>query len=661
MMNLLRRATALVLVATIGVASTAPPALARMTYDTSGLTQGLPAGTASSDGTLSIPAKAAPAGSTVTFYIEGAVVGTAVAAADGSATLAKPLYPAGAGAAFQYGAVKTSPVVAAPTPVIPAFPTIGNVLPAPNALTAAPWLGGVGGDALTAPTATTTRWVQSTADTSNRSLYQNPLALPAGQYTFGATIIRNTASSDSYLRAFNGYGTAPFPASASDITTGTPYRTKVTFTSDGNGSFYSLNKPAGLSASDYTIYNVSITPGATDPYAAGDAPATVPLPATDYAGQFLTTTNWPTQLPPAVAGTLPSGNLRLQAGATNLVAMDFTPTGNVKDRATFDSMTFPAAMTGNLTTVIGEGGSAPNYNAVDGANATKSYARYRRFPPGHPYNLHTFVPEGLKLGVVGAKNNQSPYKGPASGSSVQVYAGGFRLEQPILPGMTVERIVKFGSNPYSWNCVWMFNGVQISPARYAIAKNTPSMANNPYAFGANQTGALVYTARHTVNGTTKSPYYEVDDHDAWWSQPLGDYLQGMPAGVVRPDDATDSDALVVPPYTYFLPGDNGFGFTAGTGQKYAKLLATLNDGQFHSIVVNWPDDGKDRIQFIIDGKLFMEQHFEYLMDTYTDPLTGTVQKVGMHLLIGGQSIPGSCRAPTRARCPSRIATASRWS
>ena len=35
----------------------------------------------------------------------------------------------------------------------------------------------------------------------------------------------------------------------------------------------------------------------------------------------------------------------------------------------------------------------------------------------------------------------------------------------------------------------------------------------------------------------------------------------------------------------------------------------------------------------------MEQHLEYNIDSYEDPITGTVQKVGMHLLIGGQSIP----------------------
>jgi hypothetical protein len=639
MLQTFHRVLALVLISQVGLVAPVQRVLAETPSERGGPSAGLPLATIRGDGALSIPVGTAPPGSPVIFYIEGYSVGTVTAEADGSAALAHPLYPPSAGAVVTYGALRISPAVTAPEPKIPPFSRYSNILTKSNDLAAWSRTKAVGSNTDNVNGQVVTGGIASGSSDKPNFISLSP-TLQAGTYIFGATVVRTAGMGGLQARAY--YPTYAQPESNPVFVDKKPVRVSVTFTVEeahaGRPQSVALTGnllDGSTSDSTFKVYNVVLAGGAVDPYTAADPPQHNPPkpPVTDYAAQFLTTTNWPTRLPPAVADAQPSGTLRLAARAINLVSIDFTSTGNVKDRATFDSMTFPTGMTGDLTTVIGDGLS----NAVDGASATKSYARYRRFPPGHPFDLHVFTPEGLKLGVVGAKNNESPFSGPAIGTKVQVYAGGFRLEQPILPGMTVERVVKFGSNPLSWNCIWMFVGTQISPARYAIAKNLPAVANAPYHYGVNKPGALVYTAQHTVKGVTKSPYYEIDDHDAWWMKPLGHYLQGIPAGAVRPDDATDSDAMQVPPYTYFLPADNGFVWEPG--QKSAKLLTSLNDGKFHSVVVNWPDDGSNRIQFIIDGKLFMEQHFEYDINTYEDPLTGTVQKVGMHLLIGGQSIP----------------------
>ncbi len=639
MLQTSHRALALVLISQLAWVAPGQRARAEAPVGHGGSGAGLPPATVRSDGALSVPVGTALPGSPVIFYVEGHPVGTVTATKDGSAVLDHPLYPPAAGASVTYGALRISPAVPAPEPKIPPFSRYSNLLTLSNDLAAWSQTKAAGSNTDDAIGQVVTAGIASGSSDKPNFISVSP-TLQAGTYTFGATVVRTAGTGSLQARAY--YPTYAQPESNPAFADRKPVRVSVTFTVDEAhaGMPQSVALTGNLldgstSDSTFKVYNVVLAGGAVDPYSAADPPQRNPPkpPVTDYTAQFLTKTNWPTRLPPAVADAQPSGTLRLAAGATNLVSMDFTPTGNVKDRATFDSMTFPTAMTGDLTTVIGNGLS----NAVDGASATKSYARYRRFPPGHPFDLHVFTPEGLKLGVVGAKNNQNPFNGPAIGTNVQVYAGGFRLEQPILPGMTVERVVKFGSNPLSWNCIWMFVGTQISPARYAIAKNLPAVADAPYHYGMNKPGALVYTARHTVKGVSKSPYYEIDDHDAWWMKPLGHYLQGIPAGVVRPDDAVDSDAMQVPPYTYFLPADKGFAWDSG--QKSAKLLTSLNDGKFHSVIVNWPDDGLNRIQFIIDGKLFMEQHFEYNIDSYEDPITGTVQKVGMHLLIGGQSIP----------------------
>jgi hypothetical protein len=656
-----RRALALLLAASIGLTGGPAPVSARMLFESVGLVPGLPAGTANSDGSLSIPAGGAPAGSSVGFYVEGTLVGTATAAANGSATLTKPLFPPAAGAAFQYGAQKTSAATVAPGSPIPAYNVYNQFIP--NANDTAGWTV-TSGATLTKVDATSLQLQTTATGTTLQYLSEYITSLPAGQYTLGVTGVMTAGDPTTTslgLRFFDPqYATN---AANPTIALNTPVRVSMTFTVSGNRNqsiaVVGNKLDNSTSAATFKLYNFTLSAGKIDPFAPATdgslaAPQLVPLtaPSIDYTSQNNLKPVYPTDPVFTKADAKPAfGNLL--PGATNVMHYDFTKaTGNIRDRKTLEKHFFLSSVnpgyppnTRNAVT--------PN-NSYDGVDGAIGYARMRNYPEGHPYNLHKFKDAGLYLDVIGYQNDKQSYLYPQSGTDATTYAGYVRSQTIYRPGMVFEVKAQYPSDMEGWGPTWLLGFTQISPGRVPASNGDPMFGYQTNADGTTPPGFTAGPVQTDAGNTFqlfyqlshkgKVVYGEFDSPDMWNDTSNNPAYKGrtMSAGIVNGAVSVDE---VDTAYHSFFANSGDYTYVFPKPYTY-KTGGTTIDSTVHTFTFNWRNDGSNMVDFLCDGVVYLQGYKEYYAGQFYNILTKRLEQLGMMDMIGGQFGRGfASRAP----------------
>ncbi|MCJ2108015.1 hypothetical protein MKK70_22090 [Methylobacterium sp. E-041] len=351
----------------------------------------------------------------------------------------------------------------------------------------------------------------------------------------------------------------------------------------------------------------------------------LPIPPIDFTQQWLQSPNWPTKAPPVDASAVPSTGIALLSGTTNVESIVFgtAPNANIRNQTQYNEISFSNSIFGDQSSVVSTG---PN-NPSDGVQT--SYGRHRLYPEfksdgvtPHPARLIEFLPEGVKLLSRGIKNNTVPY------TKGNLYSAVFRDQLNILPGSYIEVKFRGPTVAQAWPPIWLEQAYQASPKRVAAANGNPY-----YNYGT--ANALTADMKFTVNGTVEKPYYEIDNGDFFQRPDLAPSGTLLTSGIVP---GTNPSTRTFDPYTSFVANDNGFTFIPNNGYPYAALTggATIFDG-IHTLGVHLKRDGT--VQYIWDGKLFLQQHQQFLSDTFTDQIDGVVKQIGYHLKIGGQAVP----------------------
>ncbi|MFK5600251.1 hypothetical protein ACFZ8E_25110 [Methylobacterium sp. HMF5984] len=335
---------------------------------------------------------------------------------------------------------------------------------------------------------------------------------------------------------------------------------------------------------------------------------------TDYYPTFLTTQNFPTADVPKTPAVTPAYGT-LATANTNFIDIDFTPgsgSNKINTREALDSIAFYNTITGNQTNATGPDNDDPTAGAC--------YAKMRRYPKGSPADLHKFTTDGLKLGVYGANRDAQPY---AKG---QLSAGGIRLEPNLFPGCTIEIVFKGPTHKVAWAPFWLYRGVQRSPKRFG--------SNDPYYKVTNQ-----YVTNANLTDFANNDYKEIDILDNFGDK---QYAAGrtMSAGVITKSGAIDA-RNVYPSRREFVAASDGFTNETSTYAVIddSSVPARNMAAGFHTLTLSWPNDGSNLIYYALDGVIFEMDYWEFWSYNYTDPVDGTVQPAGMHLIIGGQAIP----------------------
>lgn len=370
----------------------------------------------------------------------------------------------------------------------------------------------------------------------------------------------------------------------------------------GNG----LPSQAQHQASCNALASKYAIPGAIGTVAAGPTSAIAPL-VPDLTQNFLTAISMPsTAAPPTEATPSLHDGLTLASGSVSLANYTFGPGGTVPNRAALDADFFYTPINGNLTNPSPKSGDPQ-------AGNTTSYTRVARFAAGSPYDLHTLDASGLSLNAVCSQNNTA-----AGCTNGNLLGGMIRSPVAIVPGDTISVSYTGASSQLSWTPIWLYNGLEISPGP----------GGNPYFSGSLQLTAC---------------YHELDMND-FYKRP-GD---GVGAGFVLDSDivpqyeyATNANGLCfhkAPKRVYEANGP-AFIYHPNGGPPYSQTASSLDQSVGkHTLVLNWRGDGSNLVDYILDGKLYNTEYWEYGHETYVDA-NGVTQPIPMHLIIGNTAIP----------------------
>ena len=144
-------------------------------------------------------------------------------------------------------------------------------------------------------------------------------------------------------------------------------------------------------------------------------------------------------------------------------AYDFTPTGNVTNRATLDADFYDQSFFGAQQCNTGNDG-------IDGDHAA-TFTVARTYPASSPYNLLNFTSKGLNLGVVCSLDNTA-----AGCTQGNVYGTLLRPPVVIQKGDIVLVRMQGGNSPQYYT----------APAGYGGVQTTPGPGGNPYNAPAGQ-------------------------------------------------------------------------------------------------------------------------------------------------------------------------------
>jgi hypothetical protein len=336
-------------------------------------------------------------------------------------------------------------------------------------------------------------------------------------------------------------------------------------------------------------------------------------PATEDGTQgWMTAPNFPLsdRLPRERVPALPDG-LKLEPGSMSLAALSFLPGGTTDTRAKLDAQMYYNPITGNQQTSIASSPGDP----ID-YSAQPTWSRLRHYPPGSRWDLFSFDRNGLHLNAICSRNNTAAGCTPG-----HIYSAFIRLPDQILPGDVIYARLKFPSSRFAWASWWEYEGTQF----------TPGPGGNPYgSLGVNVPGALI----QYEPGETHC-YYEVDNLDQYLDPGVSPGRE-LNAHIVAKDDACHK---IAPHDVYRADGpefedhpNKGFPFSA-----FSPASGMLTDNAYHDYVVNFRKIGH-LVDFIVDGKLFATQYWEYNPHVYLDA-AGKPHPVALHMILSTQPGP----------------------
>ena len=344
----------------------------------------------------------------------------------------------------------------------------------------------------------------------------------------------------------------------------------------------------------------------------GPVNALPPVPI-DNTATFLATPNFPTSdILPTRTDATPGAGITLTSGASQMFSLVFgsgQTSANVTTGQRLRELVYMNYFSGTQTQVFG--------NPIDSGQGDDKpfYAVARHYAVGDPYDVHVVATDGLHLKGFASNNGQTVAMG-------QVWAGMIRLPAVFRPGCTIKVRYKTAKGNYSWPAIWMFTGEQ----------RTPGPGGDPYQ-GFNTITSLIRESN--------KPNHEID-----WNDNYSRFSEGTPTGRQLnfgcPDRYGATWATSAPYTTYKANGVGVDGRTyvayENTIPPYLDLGADLSTG-FHELIGNWRNDGSNKLDVLIDGKLVQSVYMEYgNAGTYVDQ-NGATQTIGMHLIIGNQAVP----------------------
>ena len=254
---------------------------------------------------------------------------------------------------------------------------------------------------------------------------------------------------------------------------------------------------------------------------------------------------------------------------------------------------------------------------------------------GDPYDVHVVATDGLHLKAFASNNGTTVAFG-------QVWGGMIRLPAVFRPGSLLKVRYKTPKGNFSWAPIWFFTGEQ----------RTPGPTGDPYQ-GFNTNNSLIRESN--------KPAHEID-----WNDNYPRFSEGTPTGRQLdfgcPDIYGATWATSAPYTTYKASGTGTDGRVyvpfENTNPPYLDLGADLSVG-FHELLGNWRNDGTNKLDVFIDGKMVQSIYMEYgNAGTYVDQ-NGATQTIGMHLIIGNQAVPTF--APGNASAVDNDGIAEGWS
>jgi hypothetical protein len=316
------------------------------------------------------------------------------------------------------------------------------------------------------------------------------------------------------------------------------------------------------------------------------------------ADTYLTTHNYPTRANPTSDKARPSGGVQLTGPIVNLANFVFgrdTQGATVRNRADLDALFDYNGIFGNQLLSVGE-------NGLDGLYANFR-SRYRHYPAGDPEDKHVIGRDALYLKAACQGINHTDC------GDGKIFTGMIRPYLDILPGTYTEVCYQADSGRYAWPVPWMFIGKQEAP--------TP--------------GGNIYAEKRLH---LSQIYHEIDLNDGFEINglPRGHTLQAGEVWEGTPYQTTRPQIYKTAPHTVFLADDHGFRY-----DRERKTIVTETDltSAVHCIALDWKGDGSHLLNFLLDGRVFRSDYYEYRPDTYVDG-NGVAAPIPMHIMISNQ-------------------------
>lgn len=327
-------------------------------------------------------------------------------------------------------------------------------------------------------------------------------------------------------------------------------------------------------------------------------------PAMGNPETWIQTFHYFTSAPPTNPDVRPAGNVQLNgySNTANYVFGTSTPEATVRSRADLDKYFTYYDLHGNQT------GKPYGTNGLDGLYSNFRSV-YRVYPDGDPESVHVFEADHLTL-----KSHCSGTDHASCGAG-QIYQGYLRPPVAYRPGSYVEVCYRMATGNWSWSVPWLFVGEQLL--------HDPNNASENYLTN-DQPNSQTYDSKYYVETDLNDGYTRDADGVA-----RGNYVN---AGVPWYDEKTPLEPKVRPGPVYWA-NSNGY----KDRNPFEQLPAGVNLGvNTHCIAQNWPDDGSDRIDVLVDGVVVASFHQEYLADSYKRA-DGTTKQTAMYLQLSDQT------------------------
>ena len=238
---------------------------------------------------------------------------------------------------------------------------------------------------------------------------------------------------------------------------------------------------------------------------------------------------------------------------------------------------------------------------------------FRVYADDDPESVHVFEADHLTLKAHCSGTNHT-----ACGAG-QIYQGYLRTPTVYMPGSYLEVCYRMATGDWSWSVPWLFVGEQ--------RLHDPSNASENYA-SIDQPDSQTFSSQYYVEHDLNDGYTRDGDNVA-----RGGYVN---AGVPFFDNGTAHPSTAPHP-TYWANSNGYVAHNFGSTNGFEELPPGTNLGVgTHCIAQNWPNDGSNNVDILLDGKVIASFYEEYLADSRVRA-DGMMKQVGMYLMVSDQT------------------------